>query len=257
MARFGRNGECPLPIVAAATPADCFHMVFEAARIALKYMTPVIFLSDGFLANGAEPWKIPHVNELPDIKVKFVTDPEGFFPYSRDENLSRPWAIPGTPGLEHRIGGLEKEHISGNISYDPKNHEFMVKQRAQKIKNIENDIPLQVVEGDQQGELLILAWGSTYGAITAAVENMKSKGINISKAHVRYLNPFPKNLGEVLKRFKKVLVPELNLGQLSYILRAEYLVDVISYPKIQGQPFKASEIEAKVKEILGGSNNGR
>lgn len=251
MARFGRNGECPIPIVAAATPADCFYMAYEASRIALKYMTPVILLTDGFLANGAEPWKVPHTNELPDISVKFATNPEGFFPYSRDENLSRPWAIPGTPGLEHRIGGLEKEHITGNISYDPANHEFMVKQRAAKVQKIEDDIPLQEVEGDQEGEILICAWGSTHGAITSAVENMRAKGIKVSRAHIRYLNPFPKNLGDVLKKFKKVIVPELNNGQLSYILRAEYLIDVISLPKIQGQPFKASEIETKVKEILG------
>jgi 2-oxoglutarate ferredoxin oxidoreductase subunit alpha len=249
-AMFGRNGESPLPIVAAATPADCFNMIFEAARLAIKYMTPVIFLSDGFLANGAEPWKVPHASELPEIKVNFRTDAEGFFPYLRDENLARPWAIPGTPGLEHRIGGIEKEHITGNICYDPKNHEFMVKLRAQKIKNIENDIPLIEVEGDQEGELLILGWGSTYGAITAASVRLKSKGYNASKAHIRYLNPFPKNLGDVLKRFKRILVPELNMGQLAMLLRAEYLVDVISLPKVQGQSFKTYEIEAKVIELL-------
>ncbi|MFI5324539.1 MAG: 2-oxoglutarate ferredoxin oxidoreductase subunit alpha, partial [Thermodesulfobacteriota bacterium] len=251
MAMFGRNGESPLPIVAAATPADCFNMIYEAARIAIKYMTPVIFLSDGFIANGAEPWKMPHVNELPDIKVEFRTDPEGFFPYMRDENMARPWVIPGTPGMEHRIGGLEKDHLTGNISYDPKNHEEMVKTRALKIKNIENDIPLIKVDGDSEGELLVLGWGSPYGAITSAVENLRSKGIKVSTAHLRYLNPFPKNLGETLKRFKKVLIPEINLGQLAFMIRAQYLLDVISLPKVQGQPFKASEIEAKIKEILG------
>ncbi len=251
MAVFGRNGECPVPVVAAATPADCFAMIYEAARIAIKYMTPVIFLSDGFLANGAEPWKMPHVDELPDIKAEFRTDPEGYFPYMRDENLARPWVIPGTPGMEHRIGGLEKDHLTGNISYDPKNHEEMVKTRALKVKNIENDIPLLEVEGEQEGELLVLGWGSPYGAITSAVENLKSKGIKVSKAHLRYLNPFPKNLGNVLKKFKKVLIPEINLGQLTYMIRSQYLLDVISFPKVQGQPFKASEIEAKIKEILG------
>ena len=251
---FGRNSEGPLPVVAAQSPADCFNMIYEAARLALKYMTPVIFLSDGFLANGSEPWKIPHENELSKIDVKFATDPEGYFPYSRDEHLSRPWAIPGTPGLEHRIGGLEKEHITGNISYDPKNHEYMVKLRAEKVKIIQNDIPDLEVEGDQEGELLLLGWGSTYGAITAAWENLRSKGYKLSKAHLRYLNPFPKNLGDVLKRFKKILIPELNLGQLSYILRAEYLIDVISLPKVQGQPFKASEIEPKAIELLTNTN---
>ena len=251
MAMFGRNGESPLPIVAAATPADCFNMVYEAARIAIKYMTPVIFLSDGFIANGAEPWKMPHVNELADIKAVFRTDPEGFFPYMRDENMARPWVIPGTPGMEHRIGGLEKDHLTGNISYDPKNHEEMVKTRALKIKNIENDIPLLKVDGESEGELLVLGWGSPYGAITSAVENLRSKGIKVSTAHLRYLNPFPKNLGETLKRFKKVLIPEINLGQLAFMIRAQYLLDVISLPKVQGQPFKSSEIEAKIKEILG------
>jgi len=251
---FGRNSEGPLPVVAAQSPADCFNMIYEAARLAVKYMTPVIFLSDGFLANGAEPWRIPHESELSKIDIKFRTDAEGFFPYLRDENLSRPWAVPGTPGLEHRIGGLEKEHITGNISYDPKNHEFMVKLRAQKVKNIQNDIPDLEIEGDQEGELLLLGWGSTYGAITSAWESLTSKGYKLSKAHLRYLNPFPKNLGEVLKRFKKVLVPELNMGQLAYILRAEYLKDVISLPKVQGQPFKASEIEPKVIELLTNTN---
>ena len=251
MSVFGRNGECPIPVVAAATPADCFYMTYEAARIALKYMTPVICLTDGFVANGAEPWKVPHLNELPELAVKFTTDPEGFKPYSRNELLSRPWAIPGTPGLEHRIGGLEKDHLTGNISYDSKNHEEMVKTRAAKIKGIENDIPLQVIDGDPEGELLVVGWGSTFGAIASAVENLRSKGIKVSSTHVRHLFPFPKNLGEVIRKFKKVLIPEMNLGQLALLIRAEYMIDVISYPKVQGQPFKASEIEAKIKEILG------
>lgn len=249
-AMYGRNGESPIPIIAAATPADCFNMIYEAARIAVKYMTPVFFLSDGFIANGAEPWKIPHVNELPEIKVTYRTDPEGFFPYLRDENLARPWVKPGTPGLEHRIGGIEKQHITGNVSYDPMNHDFMVNLRAQKIKNIANDIPLLEVEGEQEGELLVLGWGSTYGAITSARENMNAKGIKFSRAHLRYINPFPRNLGDVLKRFKKVLIPEMNLGQLNKMIRAEFLVDSIGLDKVQGLPFKASEIEKKVTELL-------
>lgn len=249
-AMFGRNGESPVPIVAAATPADCFHMIYEAARIAIKYMTPVFFLSDGFLANGAEPWKIPHTNELADIKPNFRTDPVDFFPYLRDENLSRPWVRPGTPGLEHRIGGLEKEHITGNISYDAKNHEFMVKMRADKVKKIQDDIPLLDIEGDKEGELLILGWGSTYGAITTARENLKSTGYNVSAAHIKYLNPFPKNLGEVLAGFKKVLMPEMNTGQLAMLIKAGFLKDVISLTKVQGSSFKAKEIEKKVIEIL-------
>ncbi len=249
-AMFGRNSESPVPIVAPATPADCFIMIYEAARIAIKYMTPVFFLSDGFLANGAEPWKIPHLNELRDIKPNFRTDPVDFFPYLRDENLSRPWVRPGTPGLEHRIGGLEKEHITGNISYDPLNHEFMVNMRAQKVKNIENDIPLMEIEGDSQGELLMLGWGSTYGAIATAYENLRSKGYKTSKTHIKYLNPFPNNLGEILSGFEKVLIPEMNSGQLAMLIRAKYLIDAISLTKIQGSPFKAYEIEKKAIEIL-------
>lgn len=247
---LGRNGECPVPVLAAATPADCFHMIYESARIAVKYMTPVILLTDGFLANGAEPWKIPHVNELPDIDVKYRTDPEGFFPYLRDENLARPWVKPGTPNLEHRIGGLEKQHITGNVSYDTQNHEFMVNLRAQKVKNIQNDIPDVEIAGDQEGELLVIGWGSTYGAITAARENMNTKGLKFSHAHLKYVNPFPKNLGEVIRKFKKVLIPEMNLGQLNKLIRAEFLVDSIGLDKIQGLPFKASEIEKKVTELL-------
>jgi 2-oxoglutarate/2-oxoacid ferredoxin oxidoreductase subunit alpha len=247
---LGRNGECPVPVFAAATPADCFNMIYESARIAVKYMTPVILLTDGFLANGAEPWKIPHVNELPPIKAEFRTDPEGFFPYLRDENLSRPWVKPGTPNLEHRIGGLEKQHITGNVSYDTQNHEFMVNLRAQKVKNVQNDIPDIEVAGDPEGELLVIGWGSTYGAITAARENMNAKGIKFSHAHLRYINPFPKNLGDIIKRFKKVLIPEMNLGQLNKLIRAEFLVDSIGLDKIQGLPFKASEIEKKVTELL-------
>ncbi len=249
-AMFGRNSESPVPVVASSTPADCFYMAYEAVRLAVKYMTPVVFLSDGFLANGAEPWKIPSPDELREIKPNLRTDAEGFFPYSRDENFSRPWAIPGTPGLEHRIGGLEKEHITGNINYEPLNHEFMVNMRANKIKNIQNDIPEQTVYGPGEGELLIIGWGGTFGSITSARENLQSKGISVSHAHIKYLNPFPKNLGDVLKRFKKILIPELNLGQLALLLRAEFLIDCITYSKVQGLPFKASEIENKVREVL-------
>jgi 2-oxoglutarate ferredoxin oxidoreductase subunit alpha len=252
----GRNGECPVPVVAASTPADCFNMIFEAARIAIKFMTPVIFLSDGFLANGAEPWRIPHVDEIPTFDVKFRTDPVEFFPYLRDENLSRPWVKPGTPGLEHRIGGLEKQNITGNVSYDPANHENMVKLRAQKVKNVANDIPLLEVDGPSEGELLLMGWGSTYGAITAAMERLKEKGVTVSRVHLKYVNPFQKNLGDILKRFDKVLIPEMNLGQLAKLIRAEYLKDVISLNKVQGLPFKAREIEEKVMEILGLNKEG-
>jgi len=247
---LGRNSECPVPVVAASTPSDCFMMMFEAARIATKYMTPVIFLSDGYLANGAEPWRIPHENELPKIEGDFRTKIEGYYPYMRDEFLARPWVKPGTPGMEHRIGGLEKQNITGNVSYDPQNHEFMVKLRAQKVKNIENDIPLIEVDGEPEGELLVIGWGSTYGSITTARERAAAKGYNFSRIHLKYLNPFPKNLGEVMSKFKKVLIPELNLGQLNTLIRAEYLVDTIGLNKIQGLPFKASDIEAKVIELL-------
>ncbi len=247
---LGRNGECPVPVVAASSPADCFMMMFEAARIACRFMTPVIFLSDGYIANGAEPWKIPHENELPKIQGKFRTEKEGYYPYMRDEFLARPWVKPGTPGLEHRIGGLEKQNITGNVSYDPLNHEFMVKLRAEKVKNVENYIPLAEVDGDTEGELLILGWGSTYGSITTARERLISKGYNVSRLHLKYLNPFQKNLGEILSKFKKVLIPELNLGQLRHLIRAEFLVDAVGLNKIQGLPFKASEIERKVIELL-------
>lgn len=247
---MGRNSECPVPVVAAATPADCFMMMFEAARIATKYMTPVIFLSDGYLANGAEPWKIPHVDELPIIEGDFWKKKEGFEPYLRDKNLARPWVKAGTPGLEHRIGGLEKQHITGDVCYDPLNHEYMVKLRAQKVKNIENDIPLAEVIGEPEGDLLVIGWGSTFGAITTASERLLSQGYKFSRLHLRYLNPFPKNLGNILKRFNKILVPELNLGQLKTLLRAEYLVDAIGFNKVQGLPFKTRELEEKILEIL-------
>jgi 2-oxoglutarate ferredoxin oxidoreductase subunit alpha len=252
-ALYGRNGEAPIPVVAAATPADCFNMVFEAARIAIKYMTPVFCLTDGYLGNGSEPWLIPDFDSLPDISPKFRTDPNGFYPYLRDEvTLARPWAIPGTPGLEHRIGGLEKQHITGNVNYEPQNHELMVKLRAEKVERIVNDIPLAEVEGDPEGDLLVVGWGSTYGAIRTAVNHQREKGHSVSHLHLRYLNPLPKNVGEILYKFKHILVPELNLGQLIKVLRAKYLVPAIGLNKVQGLPFKSIEIEKKIEEILKG-----
>jgi 2-oxoglutarate ferredoxin oxidoreductase subunit alpha len=253
---FGRNGEAPVVVLAPATPADCFNMALEAARIATKYMIPVMYLSDGYIANGSEPWKVPDPDSIPEINVKFRTEKEGFQPYIRDENLSRPWALPGTPGLEHRIGGLEKANITGNVSYDPENHEFMVRLRAQKVKNIENDIPDLKVDGDTDADLIVVGWGGTYGSITEAVTKARNRGFKVAQAHFRYLNPFPKNTREVLKKYKKVLCPELNMGQFTRYLKSEFLIDVEPLNKIQGLPFKSSEIENKIYSILGG-NNGR
>jgi 2-oxoglutarate/2-oxoacid ferredoxin oxidoreductase subunit alpha len=250
-AMYGRNSEAPVPVLAPSSPGDCFWIALEASRIAIKYMVPVIILSDGYLANGAEPWKIPTVAELPQIPVHFETNPEGFLPYKRNPStLARPWAIPGTPGLEHRVGGIEKQDVTGNINYEPLNHEHMVRTRAEKVEGIAQDIPEIVPEGDQSGDLLIVAWGSTAGPITAAMKPMREKGHRIGHVHLRYLNPLPRNLGDILKRYKKVLVPEMNMGQLSMILRAKFLVDAESYGKIQGKPFKQSEIEAKIEELL-------
>jgi len=250
-ALYGRNSESPVAVVAPATPGDCFYMAIEAWRIAVKYMTPVIYLSDGYLANGSEPWKIPQVSDLPKIEVRFRTDPQGFFPYLRDEKtLARPWAIPGTIGLEHRIGGLEKQDITGNVSYDPENHQKMVLLRAEKVARIANDIPDLEVFGDREGEVLVVGWGGTYGALTAAVEEARARNLPVSSIHLRYLNPFPKNLGDILARFEKILVPELNLGQLAMLLRAKFLVPAISYSKVKGKPFKISEIIDKIEETL-------
>ncbi|HSA60490.1 MAG TPA: 2-oxoacid:acceptor oxidoreductase subunit alpha [bacterium] len=250
-AMFGRHSECPLAVIAPATSGDCFHMAIEAFRIAVKFMTPVIYLSDSYLGNGTEPWRIPELETLPRIEVRHPTDPATFFPYSRDEKtLSRPWAIPGTPGLEHRIGGLEKQNIQGTVSYDPANHEFMMKLRAEKIARIAEDIPAQEIFGDPEGEILVVGWGGTYGAITSAVEKMRKKGLSVSSIHIRYLNPFPKNLGDILSRFGTVIVPELNLGQLSRLLKAEYLVDAVSLPKVQGQPFKIRDIVEGIQKIM-------
>jgi 2-oxoglutarate ferredoxin oxidoreductase subunit alpha len=251
-ALFGRNSEAPIPVLAPSSPGDCFWMALEASRIAIKHMVPVIILSDGYLANGAEPWKVPTVADLPEIPVHFETNPEGFLPYRRDPvTLSRPWAIPGTPGLEHRIGGIEKQDVTGNINYEPLNHEHMVRLRAAKVEAVANDIPPVVVDGDQSGDLLIIAWGSTHGPITAALNEQREKGRSVGHVHLRHLNPLPRDLGAVIKRFKKVLVPEMNMGQLLMVLRAKYLVDAQGYNKIQGKPFKTSEIEQKIEEMLG------
>jgi 2-oxoglutarate ferredoxin oxidoreductase subunit alpha len=253
-ALFGRNSEAPIPIVAAATPSDCFWAALEACRIAVKYMVPVILLSDGYLANGAEPWRIPDAADIPAFPVKFATEPNSgtsYLPYKRNpETLARPWAVPGTPGLEHRIGGLEKQDVSGNINYEPLNHEKMVRIRAAKVEAVAQDIPDIEPVGDAEGDLLIVAWGSTHGAITAAVKAQRAEGRSIGHVHLRHLNPLPSNLGEVIKRFKRVLVPELNMGQLLWVLRAKYLVDAVGLNKIQGRPFKQSELEQKIEEML-------
>ncbi|QQS37880.1 MAG: 2-oxoacid:acceptor oxidoreductase subunit alpha [Ignavibacteriales bacterium] len=256
-AMYGRNGEAPVVVLAASTPADCFYMAYEASRIATKYMVPVMLLSDGYIANGSEPWKIPEPDSIPEIEVKFQTTKEGFQPYNRNENLVRPWAIPGTPGLEHRIGGLEKSNITGNVNYDPLNHEFMVQLRAQKVDNIKHDIPLLEVLGDEDADIAIVGWGGTCGAITEAVRRLRVKGNKVAQIHFKYLNPFPSNTKEVLGRFKKILCPELNMGQLSKILRSQFDVDLVEYNKIQGLPFKSSEIELKFESMTGGNGNGR
>ena len=253
-AMYGRHGEAPVVVLAAQNPTDCFFLAIEAARIAIKYMTPVILLTDGYLAFGTEPLRIPKLEDLPEIPVKFRTEVEGFYPYLRDENLARPWAIPGTPGLEHRIGGLEKKDVYGNISYDPENHEVMVKNRKQKIDNVQKEVPDLVVDGDQEGELLVLSWGSTYGSIKEATTNLRAKGIKVSHAHLRYIHPFPKNVNDVMKKFKQVMIPELNMGQMATVIRSTYLRDVIQLNKVQGQTFKIAEIENKIIEVLGGSN---
>jgi len=251
-AMFGRNSEAPVPVLAPSTPGDCFWTALEASRIALKYMVPVIILSDGYLANGAEPWRIPTAEEIPSIPVKFETNPEGFFPYKRDpQTLARPWAIPGTPGLEHRIGGIEKQETTGNVNYEPLNHEKMVRIRAAKVDAVRQDIPNVMPTGDLEGDLLLVSWGSTFGSVTQAVKEQREKGRKIGHLHLRHLNPFPGNLGDVLKRYKKVLVPELNMGQLLWMLRAKYLVDAVGLNKIQGRPFKQNELEQKIEEMLG------
>jgi len=250
-ALYGRNSDSPVPVLAPATPADCFAMAFEAVRIAVKYMTPVLLLSDGYLGNGAEPWRIPNADELAEIPVVFRTEPKGFFPYLRDpETLSRPWAIPGTPGLEHRIGGLEKEHVFGNVSYTPVNHEQMIRLRARKVAGIAREIPPTEVYGPPQGPLLMVGWGGTFGALRAAAAELATEGKPVAHAHLRYLNPLPPDLGDILRRYERVLVPELNMGQLLRLLRAEYLVDAVGFNKIQGQPFKIQELVTRATKML-------
>jgi 2-oxoglutarate/2-oxoacid ferredoxin oxidoreductase subunit alpha len=251
---YGRNGEAPVAVIAANSPSDCFSTVIEACRLAVEFMTPVFFLSDGYIANGAEPWRFPTEDELPEIKAKFAVaknDGKHFMPYLRDEKLARDWAIPGVKGLEHRVGGLEKEDLTGNISYDPDNHEKMVKIRAAKIDGIANHIPLQTIDtGTEKGKLLILAWGGTYGTIKSAVKAARLQGLDVSHAHVKYMNPLPKNLGELIANFDTVLIPELNNGQLIKIIRDKYLVDAKGLNKIMGMPFTVEEVVAKIKELL-------
>lgn len=246
----GRNGESPLCVLAAQSPSDCFDTAVEAVRIAVKYMTPVIILSDGFIANGSEPWKVTKVSELPDMKAVFRTDPEGFFPYARDENYVRPWVKPGTKGMEHRIGGLEKQDITGNISYDPENHNKMVMFRAKKIKKIAEDIPNLEVFGDKNSKLLVLTWGSTIGAVAEAYDDLAAKGIKFAYAGLKYMNPFQRNLGKILQQYQEVLIPEVNLGQLAMLIRAEYLIRPIQFNKVRGKTFKATELVEKIEEVF-------
>ena len=267
-AMFGRNGECPVVVIAPRTPADCFNMTFEAVRIATRFMTPVFLLSDGYLANGAEPWAVPRAADLPKLTIDHPTEPNAvpgekghendagefgkYLPYKRDELLVRPWAVPGTPGLEHRIGGIEKDDVTGNVSYDATNHENMVRIRAQKVENVAKTIPDLVVDGDEEGDLLVIGWGGTYGAISTAVTRARRKGMDVSHVHFNYINPFPKNTAEVFGRFKKFLVPELNSGQLLLLLRAKYLIDAVGLNKVQGKPFLVGEVESKIESMLAG-----
>jgi 2-oxoglutarate/2-oxoacid ferredoxin oxidoreductase subunit alpha len=254
MALFGRHGEAPVAVIAPKSPADCFYAALEAARIALTYRTPVLLLSDGYIANGSEPWLLPDVNDLPDLRVEFASAPNGpsgeFLPYLRDPaTLARPWAIPGTPGLEHRIGGLEKADKTGDISYDPANHDFMVRTRAARIEAI--DVPdVEVDDPDSEASVLVLGWGSTYGPIGAATRALRQRGLPIAQAHLRHLNPFPRNLGEVLDRYDKVVIPEMNLGQLAHVIRGRYLVDAIPYNQVRGLPFTAAELESMLEEVV-------
>ena len=251
MAVYGRNGESPVPFIAASTPADCYFAAIEASRIAVKYMTPVMVLTDGYLANGSVPWLLPSYSDIPEMAVEHRTDPENFMPYVRDpETLSRPWAIPGTLGLQHRIGGIEKQDGTGNVNYDPANHEHMVVMRAEKIARIAKDIAPVEIMGDESGKVLVVGWGGTYGAITAAIEALQARGASVSRVHLKHLHPFPANFEEVMRKFDKVLVPELNLGQLVKLIRSEYVIDAIGYSKVQGKPFKVSELITKIEELL-------
>ncbi|MCA9034412.1 MAG: 2-oxoacid:acceptor oxidoreductase subunit alpha [Planctomycetaceae bacterium] len=250
---FGRNGESPLPVIAAQTPGDCFWAIQDALRIAVEFMTPVVLLSDGYIANGAEPWSVPSVSDIRPIPVNFAKElnsPDGYMPYLRDERLVRPWARPGTPGLEHRIGGLEKKDVTGNVEYGPDNHQHMSDTRARKVANIANSIPDQEVDGPESGDLLVISWGGTYGAVRTAVREARRQGRSVAHAHVRYLNPLPKNMKQLLSSYRKVLIPELNLGQLSMVIRSRFLVDAIPYNKIQGKPFKTSELVNKINDVL-------
>lgn len=254
-AYYGRNGECPIPIIASCTPSDCFETAFEAVRLSVQHMTPIILLSDGYIANGAEPWRFPKAEDLPNITFNFKTKLEEgedkFLPYSRDEKLARPWAIPGTPGLEHRIGGLEKQNITGNVNYEPENHQLMVKLRQEKVDKIADYIPLQTLDsGPDKGKVLVIGWGSTYGAIKSAVMELQAKGYAVSHAHIKYLRPFPKNLGDIIKNFEKVFIPEINNGQLIKIIRDQYLVDAEGYNKIMGVPITKTELIDKLTQML-------
>jgi 2-oxoglutarate ferredoxin oxidoreductase subunit alpha len=258
-AYYGRNGECPMPVISASTPNDCFEVAYEAIRLAIQHMTPVILLSDGYIANGAEPWKFPKSEDLPPIEVKFKTalaeGEDKFQPYLRDEKLVRPWAIPGTPGLEHRIGGLEKQNITGNVSYEPENHQLMVKIREEKVEKIADNIPLQKIDsGPEKGKLLVLGWGSTFGAIKSAVAELQIEGYAVAHAHLRHLRPFPKNLGEILSHYEQVLIPEINNGQLIKIIRDKFFVDAKGYNKIMGIPITKTELVMKLREMLGSVN---
>src|SRR5438093_1450467 len=251
-ALYGRNSECPVVVLAPSTPGDCFFVAYEAIRLAVKYMVPVIVLSDGYLANGAEPWLIPDPRQLPEIAVHFRAETEGFQPYLREEaTLARPWVKPGTPGLEHRIGGLEKQHITGNVSYDPDNHELMVKLRAEKVRRVAQEIPPTTISGPATGDLLVVAWGGTYGTITAAVEAAQAAGRAVASVHLRHLNPLPPDLGQILREYRKVLVPEINSGQLVRVLRAEYLVDAVGFNRVRGLPLPTEEIHEAINQLLG------
>lgn len=250
-AMYGRNGESPIPIIAPQSPADCFDAAVEAFRLAVRASTPVFYLSDGYLANSSEPWLIPNPDEIAGIEIVHPSNPDNFLPYARnDETLARGWAIPGTPGLEHRVGGLEKARDTGNVSYDPENHAYMTRIRAEKVQRLEDFIPLQEVYGPTEGKLLVVSWGSTFGAVRTAVERVRATGKSVSHAHLRYLNPFPRNLGKLLNSFDRVLIPEMNMGQLALLIRARYLVDAITFPKVEGRPFRISDVRAKIEEFV-------
>jgi len=250
-AMYGRNSESPIVVIAPSTPGDCFYIAYEAVRIAVKYMVPVMVLSDGYLANGSEPWLIPDAKTLPDIPVAFRTERQGFAPYLRDPaTLARPWVRPGTPGLEHRIGGIEKQDVTGNISYDPENHDHMVRTRAEKVRRVAQEIPPTVIHGSESGDVLVVGWGGTYGAITAAVEEAQIEGKAVASIHLRHLNPLPPDLGQILRQYRRILVPEINSGQLVRVLRAEYLVDAVGFNRVRGMPLASQEILEAINQLL-------